>query len=90
MLEKDVEKKCGAIAKRHGCLWLKWSSPSVRGVPDRLLIYPDGTVVFVEVKRPGGRPTKLQLAWHRKLRLQGCGVVVISDPKALENLVANA
>jgi hypothetical protein len=84
MLEKEVEKKCGDIAKRYGCLWLKWSSPSQRGVPDRILICPGGRVVFIEVKRPGGKLTALQGSWLRKLNRQGVLARCVDDPAVFE------
>lgn len=66
MLEKTVEKKCMALAKKRGFLFLKWQNTAQKGVPDRILIGP-GIIEFVELKRPGGKPTKLQLAMHRKI-----------------------
>ena len=39
----------------------RFVSPSHRGVPDRLLIFPKGLVTFVELKAPGKSPTALQM-----------------------------
>jgi len=60
MLEKDLEKKIARWCKDNGYLTYKFSSPSMRGVPDRIIIGPLG-VLFLELKRPGNEPTKLQL-----------------------------
>lgn len=87
MLEKQVEKKCGDIAKRRGCLWFKWSSPSTKGIPDRICILPGGKVLFVELKRPGGKPTKLQAAMIRKLEKQGCDAYVVDNTAQWEGIL---
>lgn len=57
--EKKLEKRCTDIAKANGWYTRKWSSPSSRGVPDRIFI-KEGRVVFIEFKAPGNTPTKLQ------------------------------
>ena len=58
--EKKLERRCGDIAKANGWYTRKFSSPSNRGVPDRIFI-KDGDVIFIEFKAPGKLPTKLQL-----------------------------
>lgn len=60
--EKSIELKVCRWARDNGWLVYKFTSPSQRGVPDRLFI-KDGRVVFIEFKRPGHRPTRLQ-AYH--------------------------
>jgi len=59
MTEKKLEKRCADIAKANGWYTRKWSSPSSRGVPDRIFIR-DGDVKFIEFKAFGKKPTKLQ------------------------------
>ena len=77
MLEKTLEKKCGVTAKKAGALFYKWSSPSVRGVMDRILIKEGGEVIFVELKRPGAKLTKLQASHMRQInRLGACACVI--------------
>lgn len=50
-LEKDVEKKVCDYAKQMGCYVRKFTSPSQRSVPDRIIITPAGRVIFIEFKR---------------------------------------
>lgn len=69
--EKYVEGKLKAVAKKHGGRALKWVSPGEGGVPDRIVLLPDGRIYFVELKRPGGKPGKRQLWWADKLRALG-------------------
>jgi len=57
--ERDIEEKVVRYAKSRGCLIYKFSSPSHRGVCDRIIIGPRG-LLFLELKRPGEKPTALQ------------------------------
>jgi hypothetical protein len=60
MLEKQIESKVVKKAKELGFLTYKFSSPSNRGVPDRIFISPHGEVFFIEFKSVKGKVTKLQ------------------------------
>lgn len=71
MLEKDVEKALLKRVKSEGGLCLKFTSPGNAGVPDRIILMPGGKIKFVEVKRPGKKPTTLQNYWIDKLRALG-------------------
>lgn len=42
MMERDVERRLVELARRHGGVALKWTSPGTLGVPDRLLFMPNG------------------------------------------------
>ncbi len=59
-LESQIESSLTAYAKKHGIYTRKFTSPSSRGVPDRVFAF-QGVVLFVEIKRKGAHPTKLQL-----------------------------
>lgn len=78
-LEKDVEAALVRRVKALGGLCEKFTSPGRRSVPDRLVTMPDGRIIFVEVKRPGGKPTEAQLKDHTKRRELGCDVRVIDN-----------
>ena len=71
-LEKDIEKKIGDFAKQNGCLYLKFTSPARRAVPDRMIITPMGVIGFLEVKAKGKKPTPLQMGEIIKLTKQNC------------------
>lgn len=51
----------------------------MNGIPDRLIL-GNGLAWFVELKRPGCRPTALQNAVAAKIRLRG-GVTLTADTK---------
>jgi len=48
----------------------------MRGWPDRLLLWPWRNVLFVEFKRPGEQPRKLQHYVHELIRAIGFEVLV--------------
>ena len=62
MRESAIEAYLVRRCKAEGILCFKFVSPSHRGVPDRLLIFPHGLVTFVELKAPGKSPMALQRA----------------------------
>lgn len=78
MLESKIEATVTRYAKLNGWLAYKWTSPSNRGVPDRLY-FKDGQLVIVEFKAPGKRPTPLQGSVHAKLSAQGFEVHIIDN-----------
>ncbi len=50
-LEKDIENSCVNYAKTLGCLALKLILLNIRGFPDRTILIPGRSVIFVEFKR---------------------------------------
>lgn len=53
MLESEIENKLKKEIETLGGLSLKFTSPGMAGVPDRLVLLPKGKICFVEVKAPG-------------------------------------
>lgn len=64
MRETLIEQKLVKDTKAAGGIALKFTSPGFDGMPDRVLLFPDGRLCFVEVKAPGKKPRPLQLARH--------------------------
>ena len=60
MLEKDIEKYFRERVKASGGLAMKFVSPGIAGVPDRIVLYPGGEIYFVELKKPGKKMRPLQ------------------------------
>ena len=79
MNEKEIERKLVVTIKSAGGIAPKFVSPGFAGMPDRLLLLPDGHMAFAELKAPGQRPRPLQLSRHRLLRKLGYKVYVIDD-----------
>lgn len=79
MLEKKIEEKVGDYAKSKGILFEKFTSPSKRSVPDRILTLPCGFIFFIEFKATGKGPTTLQARDHAIRRARGVTVFVCDD-----------
>lgn len=77
VLESDVERKLVQGIQVLGGRAYKWVSPGNTGVPDRIVIFPDGKVEFVELKTVTGKVTKLQEAQINRLARLNCTVHVI-------------
>ena len=87
MIEKQIENKLKAAVKKHGGIALKLVCPSFAGMPDRLILLPDGHIGFAELKAPGKKPRPLQLSRHRLLRELGFPVYVIDDPEQIGGII---
>ena len=87
MREKDIEKKLSLMVKKAGGIAVKFVSPSFDGMPDRLVLLPDGVIAFVELKAPGKAPRPLQLARHRLLRSLGFRVYVIDSTEQIGGML---
>lgn len=70
ILERDVEASLIRYAKANHILTHKFSSPSKRGVPDRIFIH-GGKVLFLEIKAPGKTPSALQFNEMKKIKEHG-------------------
>lgn len=79
MREKAIEAKLVKAVKIMGGLAPKFVSPGLDGMPDRLLLLPNGQVAFVEVKAPGKKPRPLQVRRKRQLEALGFSVYVLDD-----------
>ena len=87
MREKHTEQKLTADAKARGGLAVKFVSPGFDGMPDRLVLMPEGRTGFVEVKAPGKEPRPLQVRRHEMLRNLGFKVYVLDDPEQIGGIV---
>ncbi|WP_303678445.1 VRR-NUC domain-containing protein [Dehalococcoides mccartyi] len=79
MREKTLERKLTEAVKAMGGIAPKFVSPGFDGMPDRLVLLPDGKCAFVEVKRRGEKSRPLQEARHGMLRRLGFEVYVLDD-----------
>ncbi|KLU15566.1 MULTISPECIES: VRR-NUC domain-containing protein [Xenorhabdus] len=84
--EDVIERHLVNEVKKAGGIAYKFVSPGRRGVPDRIVILPNGRVVFVECKSPGEKPRPDQLREHERLRAMRQTVVVL-DSKNLEGII---
>ena len=87
MREKVIEQKFREAVRNAGGMAVKFTSPGLDGMPDRLALLPGGRMAFVEVKAPGKKPRLLQEARHRMLRRLGFKVYVLDDEGQIGGIV---
>jgi len=69
MLESSVEKAFLDAVTKNGDLCFKIKILGIAGYPDRIVFFKGGGFMWMELKRPGHEPRKLQL--HRMKQLRG-------------------
>ena len=79
MREKTIEEHLVKAVRLMGGLAPKFVSPGLDGVPDRLLLLPDGRMAFAELKAPGKQLRPLQKRRKRQLETLGFRVFVIDN-----------
>lgn len=85
--ERDIEKfLVQEVKKKHGKAF-KFVSPGTLGVPDRLICLPGGIACFVELKRPGGKPRRVQRFCLLYLYHKGHRVAVVDNKNTARALV---
>ena len=79
MREKIIEEKLVKAIRLMGGLAPKFVSPGFDGVPDRLILLPNGRMAFAELKAPGKQLRPLQKRRKRQLEALGFRVFVIDN-----------
>lgn len=87
MREREIERKLVSAVKCRGGICPKFVSPGFDGMPDRVVLLPQGKIGFVEVKRPGEKPRPLQIARHRLLRKLGFLVFVLDGEAQIGGMI---
>lgn len=87
MRERDVERALIKRVKQAGGEVRKLAWIGRRGAPDRLVMLP-GRYLFVELKAPGGRVSRLQDLEHRRLRDAGFDVRVVWKIEDIDEVLA--
>jgi len=87
VLEKNIERKLVKETKACQGMCLKFTSPSMTGMPDRIILLPKGKIGFVEVKRKGERPRSIQIKRINDLRDLGFKVFVLDDQQDIDKIL---
>ena len=87
MRESYLERKLVEAVEDIGGLCWKFTSPGLRGVPDRVCVFPGGLTAYVEMKAPGGKPSASQLKRHKELRDRGSIVYVIDTVVGVDEFI---
>ena len=85
--EKQVEQALRTQVKKRGGLVVKFVSPGFAGVPDRIVLFPDGRMAFVELKAPGEKMRPLQLKRKKQLEQLGFPVYCIDDKERIGGIL---
>lgn len=87
MREKQLEQRLVSAVKNMGGIAPKFVCPGYDGMPDRLVLMPNGKLAFVEVKAQGCKPRPLQMARHGLLRRLGFKVYVLDDERQIKQII---
>lgn len=87
MRESFIERFLVKEVKKRGGLALKFTSPGLSGVPDRIVLMKNGKVVFIELKAPGKKLRLLQEKRKRQLEHLGFKVFVIDSRDVIEGTI---
>lgn len=90
ILERDLERYFTAQCKKHGLLTLKLHVRFARGWPDRIVAIENGEVLWVELKRPGGKLSALQAKLHNDLDNLGHKVYVLDSKEGIDRVLGTA
>jgi len=85
--ERAIEQKLRNAVKVCGGQALKFISPGMTGVPDRIVLVPGGRVYFVELKAPGKKMSPKQMKMAATLEKLGHRVRLIDSMEKVGEFV---
>lgn len=85
--EKYLEEILCKGVKKYGGIALKFVSPGMAGVPDRIVLMKSGKVVFVELKAPGKKMRPLQIKRKNQLETLGFKVYCIDSFEKVQEFI---
>ena len=83
MRESVIERNLVTEVKKRGGLAVKFVSPGLDGVPDRLVLFPGGKMAFVELKAPGKNMRPIQEKRARQLTALGFRVYCVDNKEMI-------
>ncbi|WP_035288027.1 VRR-NUC domain-containing protein [Clostridium sp. KNHs214] len=81
--EKSIEQALTKEVKKRGGLALKFISPGMIGVPDRLILMKGGKLAFIELKAPKKKMRPLQIKRKSQLEVLGFSVYCIDNKEQI-------
>ena len=87
MNEKIIEKKLVKTVKNMGGMALKFISPGMDGVPDRIVLFPGGRMGFVELKAPRKKLRPLQMRRMAQICRLGFMVYVVDGQEQIDEVI---
>jgi hypothetical protein len=85
--ESKIERYLKKQIELLGGQALKFISPGVSGVPDRIVLLPHGRLIFIELKAPGKKTRPIQEYRIKKIRDLGFRVEIIDSIEKVDKFV---
>jgi Holliday junction resolvase len=85
MIESQIQRAIIQKLTAEGWLVIKLIKTNTNGIPD-LICHRQGRTAYIEVKRPGYKPTPLQEYRHRQLQQQQIQVITATSLQCLQTL----
>lgn len=87
MEEQKIERRLKKEIELIGGKALKFVSPGMSGVPDRIVLLPQGRIVFVELKAPGKKLRPIQKLRRNELEKLGFKYWVVDSYQEIVSLI---
>ncbi|NLK23265.1 MAG: VRR-NUC domain-containing protein [Clostridiales bacterium] len=87
MRESTVESFLNKKVKEKKGLSLKFVSPGLDGVPDRIILLRNGKIAFAEIKASGKKLRIMQLKRKAQIESLGFKVFVIDNIEMIEGVL---
>lgn len=84
--ESSIERYLVTQTKKIGGKSVKMVPTFENGIPDRQILY-QGRTIFVELKKEGEKPAKLQVAFMQELNKHGFETRVIDSKELVDQLI---
>ena len=84
MKERDIEEAFVQSVRKAGGIAFKFTSQSMNGVPDRLVLLLGARCAFVELKAPGKQMRPLQIKRKKQIEALGFPVFCIDQKEQID------
>lgn len=85
--EAQIESRFVKLANERGAMCIKFTSPGLPGVPDRIVITADGRTIYVELKTVAGKLAGIQQWVIQEMRKRSADVRVLRGLDAVKEFV---
>ncbi|WP_338631513.1 VRR-NUC domain-containing protein [Clostridium baratii] len=87
MEEQKIERRLKKEIELIGGKALKFVSPGMSGVPDRIVLLPGGKTIFVELKAPNKKLREIQRYRKKQLEKLGFRVECIDSIEKVKDFI---
>lgn len=87
-LESSLEAYFYHAVRTAGGLAYKLA-PTVKGMPDRMVLFPGGLVCLLELKAHGGIVSPMQAHWHEQAAALGTNVAVLTGRADIDHWITH-